>query len=54
MKFAEIVKMYIDWSYDCDETIHQSDIISACYEAGIDYKMVVEVGDEEGKKRFGY
>lgn len=54
MKFSEIVDLYIDWSYCCDETISQSDIMCECFAAGIEYDDVVKAGDAEGKKRFGY
>lgn len=54
MKFEEIIEMYIDWVYGCDETVHQSDILSACFEYGFDYDEVVKAGDAEGAERFGY
>ena len=53
MKFSEIVDLYIDWSYGCDETISQSDIMCECFAAGFEYDDVVKAGDAEGKKRFG-
>ena len=54
MKFSEIVDLYIDWSYGCDETISQSDIMCECFAAGFEYDDVVKASDAEGKKRFGY
>lgn len=50
----EIIKrLYIEWAYGYDETIHQSDIFVFCEEFGIDYDSLTNITADE-MEAFGY
>ncbi len=38
MTYEELIKMFLDWVDGVDENLKESDVISACLDAGYSYK----------------